>query len=200
MSRPSTIPAIPTRSRASRPTTRIVLAGGVALGALLLAGCGSGMQAQTSEQVAAVAGANTEAGTILIRNAEITYPVEIPDSANVYRTGSVAPLSMTIVNTGNSGDRLVSATSPAGTVTITGNGSLPSQRALVAAEAGAEPTPGATTITVEITGLREDIRAGLSYPVVLNFEKAGPVTVQVPVGAPSEPREDHPEAAGEGGH
>jgi len=43
---------------------------------------------------------------------------------------------------------------------------------------------------VVLTGLKENIQAGLSYPLVLNFERAGQVTVQVPVGYPSEPRED----------
>jgi copper(I)-binding protein len=43
---------------------------------------------------------------------------------------------------------------------------------------------------VVLTGLKENIQAGVSYPLVLNFERAGQVTVQVPVGYPSEPRED----------
>jgi copper(I)-binding protein len=45
---------------------------------------------------------------------------------------------------------------------------------------------------IVLTGLTEDIRAGLTYPVVLNFERAGQVTLSVPVGHPSEPREDEP--------
>ena len=45
---------------------------------------------------------------------------------------------------------------------------------------------------VVLTGLTEDVRAGLTYPVVLNFERAGQVTLTVPVGYPSEPREDEP--------
>ena len=43
---------------------------------------------------------------------------------------------------------------------------------------------------VVLTGLKENIQAGVSYPLVLNFERAGQVTVQVPVGYPGEPRED----------
>lgn len=45
---------------------------------------------------------------------------------------------------------------------------------------------------VVLTGLTDNVRAGLTYPVVLNFEKAGQVTLTVPVGFPSEPREDEP--------
>jgi copper(I)-binding protein len=43
-----------------------------------------------------------------------------------------------------------------------------------------------------LSGLTEDVRAGLTYPLVLNFERAGQVTLDVPVGNPSEPREDEP--------
>lgn len=56
-------------------------------------------------------------------------------------------------------------------------------------EAGEAALGGATVV---LTGLKEDIRAGLTYPVVLTFERAGQVTVQVPVGYPEEPREDEP--------
>ena len=42
---------------------------------------------------------------------------------------------------------------------------------------------------VELTGLREDIQAGLSYEVVLTFERAGQVRVMLPVGYPASPRE-----------
>ena len=40
---------------------------------------------------------------------------------------------------------------------------------------------------VELTGLREDIRAGLTYPIGLTFERAGQVTVMLPVGTPAIP-------------
>lgn len=45
-----------------------------------------------------------------------------------------------------------------------------------------------------LTGLREDVRPGLSYELVLNFERAGAVRVMLPVGYPGSPRE--PEKAG----
>lgn len=201
MSRPSDTPASPaptSRSRASRRPAAIALAGGVALGAVLLAGCGAGQQAQTSEQTSAVAGANTQVGDIAIRNAEIAYPDTVPASANVYSVGGTAPVEMVIVNQGRAADRLVSGTSPLGTVKIDGDGSLPAGRALVAGTNKDIPTPpGANPVTMEITGLREDIRSGLSYPLVLTFQQAGAVTVQLPVAPPKEPRHDEPaEAAG----
>lgn len=55
------------------------------------------------------------------------------------------------------------------------------------------PAEGAQIV---LTGLREDIRAGLTYPLVLTFERAGQIRVDVPVGNPSTPRADEHE----GGH
>jgi copper(I)-binding protein len=203
VSRPSDTPATPaptSRSRAFRRPTAIALAGGVALGAVLLAGCGAGQQAQTSEQTSAVAGANTQVGNIAIRNAEIAYPDTIPASANVYPVGGTAPVEMVIVNQGTAADRLVSGTSPLGTVQLEGDTSLPAGRALVAGtDESTQETPGAAPIKMAITGLRQDIRSGLSYPLVLTFQQAGSVTVELPVAPPKEPREDQPAEAAVGG-
>jgi copper(I)-binding protein len=54
--------------------------------------------------------------------------------------------------------------------------------------------PGARQGEVVLTGLREEIRAGLSYPLVLNFERAGAISVDLPVAYPSQPREEPQEA------
>ena len=50
-------------------------------------------------------------------------------------------------------------------------------------------TPSTRFAQVELTGLREDIQAGLSYEIVLTFERAGQVRVMLPVGYPASPRE-----------
>ena len=49
--------------------------------------------------------------------------------------------------------------------------------------------PSTRFAQVELTGLREDIQAGLSYEIVLTFERAGQVRVMLPVGYPASPRE-----------
>jgi copper(I)-binding protein len=51
-----------------------------------------------------------------------------------------------------------------------------------------ELAPSTRFAQVELTGLREDIQAGLSYEIVLTFERAGQVRVMLPVGYPAEPR------------
>ncbi len=49
------------------------------------------------------------------------------------------------------------------------------------------PSPEGTTMAqVVLTGLKEDLKGGLTYPVVLRFQKAGDLTLQVPVGSPGE--------------
>jgi copper(I)-binding protein len=46
--------------------------------------------------------------------------------------------------------------------------------------------PGTTTAQVVLTGLKEDLKVGPTYPVVFTFQRAGDVTIQVPVANPSE--------------
>jgi copper(I)-binding protein len=51
-----------------------------------------------------------------------------------------------------------------------------------------EGEPGGATIV--LTGLREEIQAGRTYPLVLTFERAGDVRFDVPVANPDTLRED----------
>ena len=53
----------------------------------------------------------------------------------------------------------------------------------------AEVVPSTRYAQIVLTGLREDIRAGLSYEIDLTFERAGVVRVQLPVAYPAQPRE-----------
>jgi hypothetical protein len=50
--------------------------------------------------------------------------------------------------------------------------------------------PSTRYAQVVLTGLREDIRAGLKYEVDLTFERAGVVRVTLPVAYPAAPREE----------
>jgi len=77
-------------------------------------------------------------------------------------------------------------TSPTGSASASGE----------APAAGLQPPPALGVLApstrfaqVELTGLREDIQAGLSYEIVLTFERAGPVRLMLPVGYPASPRE-----------
>jgi copper(I)-binding protein len=212
--------------RARRRPTRAALAAGTLVGALALAGCGAGQITQTSDQVAAVEGANASAGQIAVRNATFEFDGPVEGDA-VHPVGGDAPLAMAIVNSGAELDRLVSASSPvATTVQITGDLRIPGGQALAvegapaaAAPAPAAPadaadaatTPGEAPATgtepeaavaplpvdegvpgvanIVLSGLREDIQAGRTYPLVLTFERAGEVRFEVPVANPDTLRE-----------
>lgn len=197
-------------SRTARPRpARASLLTAALVGALALTGCGAGQVAGTAEQVSSVGGSNVGAGSIVVRDAVIEFGEQVEGGA-VYSRGADAPLSMTIVNEGADGDRLVSATSVwASEVTVSGFAEVPGGRTVVV---GGEPAPVTPTTSarasgapaavptaqaasgtqIVLVGLLDDLRAGLTYEVVLTFERAGELRLQVPIGSTDEPREDEP--------
>jgi len=72
-------------------------------------------------------------------------------------------------------------TSPAPTTSPASTTSAPAAQAPV--------EDGERMAQIVFTGLREDIRAGLTYELVLVFERAGEIRFDVPVGNPQTPRE-----------
>lgn len=178
------------------------------------AACSAGQVAQTAEHQPAVNGAIAEVGAIALRDAKLAYPHEGHFSA-----GEDAPVIAALVNTGTEADTLVSASSPvAGSVEITGDTALPGGVALMSGTPGEEAkapttttaTSSATTTTsapatttsaavelgkveIVLTGLKEDLHPGKVYPVTFVFAKAGSITVNLPIAAPSEARvgEEH---------
>jgi len=62
----------------------------------------------------------------------------------------------------------------------------PTGAAGAAAPSSSPVAAGTTTAQVVLTGLKQDLQVGPTYPVVLTFQRAGEVTVQVPVANPAE--------------
>lgn len=199
-------------NRTDRRPTGAALVVGALIGALALTGCGAGQVTSTSSQVTATGGANVTRGAISVRDAQIEFdgPVE---GGSAYPAGAGAPLRMAIVNGGTEADRLVSVTSPvASSVTVAGTTEVLGGLALVVAgepvesapadepAEDTEPTPaveppaagGEPTAQIVLAGLREPLRSGLTYPVVMTFERAGQVRIDLPLANPSEPREAEP--------
>ena len=194
-------------SRTARTrTTRASLLTGALIGALALTGCGAGQVANTAQQVSATGGANVEVGEIAVRDAVIVFSGQVEGDA-VYTRGSDAPLSMTIVNEGQEADRIVSASSVwASEVAVNGASEVPGGRAVVVegdinvtggAAPGGSPTIDPNTAPTEelatgivLVGLLDDLSAGGTYEVVLTFERAGELRMEVPVGYTTEPREE----------
>ncbi|GAA2791026.1 hypothetical protein [Saccharopolyspora taberi] len=187
-----------------------------------LAGCSAGQVTETDTQVAAVNGGSGTVQDIAIRDAELTFP----SHGSAYRAGSSAPLELVLANEGGIDDRLVQVSSTyAASVEVRGDTALPAGTALHATgeksgqptiqhepsgsaqpTASGEPTapPAAQggpserrEVRITVNGLTQDITPGVTIPVTFVFEKAGPVTVQVPIGADHNPR---PEGHGGGGH
>jgi copper(I)-binding protein len=167
--------------------------------ALVLVGCGAGQVAQTSAQVTATGGAHGAAGSVLVRDAAITFTGEIAGDA-VYRPGDDVPLQLTVVNQGTAPDRLVAVRSPvAAGASVVGDALLPGGHVLVVGYD--EPIASATMpqqaeIEVTLTGVSVPIRSGLVYPVELVFERAGVLALELPVEVPDAlpPRADDPGA------
>ncbi len=114
----------------SIPSLKYAALGAAIAGSLALAGCGAGQVTQTSSQVASVDGGSGTIGQIAVRDATIAFGSAT--GAAVYPQGGSAPLQATIVNSGASDDRLVSASSPAASsVDITGNPTVAAGRALL---------------------------------------------------------------------
>jgi hypothetical protein len=164
----------------------------VLLGLVALAGCGSGAVSQTAGQTSAVNGATGQAGRIVLRDAVFEFPDPfVPDPADgsvIYKTGGVVPLAATLVNTGPTADRLVAVSSPvAAAGQVVGDPTVPAGSAVTIGNnaSAASDALALRTIAIRLTGLSQPIRAGLSYPVTLRFERSGDLTVRVPLGYPT---------------
>jgi copper(I)-binding protein len=232
----------------SRLAVVVALASGFALAA---AGCSAGQITQTDTQVATVDGASGDVGSIAVRNAQFAFPV----SGHEYKSGDEASVVVTIVNNGDTADKLLSVTgegggaaqlggdvdlepqtsigalldeldrgssvrstpsitttaSPSGSASpssssavstsgsassdpsLTGSstpssaaGSSSSGRPSATSSSSAAPSkPGKTTIAVK---LAEELRPGHTVKVTFLFEKAGPITLDLPIGSDPKPR------------
>ena len=168
---------------------------GAVVAVVLLAGCGAGQVAATAQQVGNSSGADADVGQIALRDVEfVSVPRVVGDE--VYPVGAIAPLSLSIVNTGAEADRLVAVASPIapasalppGGVEVPGGRTVTAgQTDFAAVESGNEQSASAP---VALVGLTEPIRSGRSYPVVFVFERAGAVQFDVAADTPEVPRRD----------
>ncbi|MEU3272799.1 copper chaperone PCu(A)C [Saccharomonospora sp. NPDC006951] len=165
--------------------------------ALLVTGCGAGQITQTDTQVAAVNGAEAQVGTMAIRNAELAYPTG--GEPAVHTEGSDADVLMSIVNQAGEDDQLVSASSEsADNVEIGGERGIPGATTLAISPTAPE-NGNQLHGTITLQGLKQEVRPGQNLVITLTFREAGEVRVDLPVMAPTEPREEPEEGHEEGG-
>lgn len=181
-----------------------VIVGLVLVGALVTA-CGAGQQAQTANQTSATGGVGGRIDTIEIRDAQFGADQQPVAGDSLYQPGQNAPVQVTIVNDATmtaddalAPDRLVSVRSPvARSGRIIGDARVPDGQALVAGytRPGASVrTDGSREIAIELVGLTEPLRAGMTYPVEFTFARAGSLRLDLPVENPqfTKPRADTP--------
>ena len=156
---------------------RLLLGAGVlALLIPAIAGCEAGQDAPTLEFHPASAGQQADFNGIKITNA---FVLGAPTGSTV-PSGSSASMFVSLYNSNDNSDALLSATAPAAADSISLSGgtvALPANSAPVNLT-GPEPK-------VVLEDLTKPLRGGTTVPVTFNFQHAGQVTLQVPVEAQS---------------
>lgn len=171
-------------------TTRASLALGALLVAGALAGCGAGQISQTATQEPAVNGTSGTVANLALRNVH----VQAVETVDAVQPGKSVPLILSVSNQSpDTPDKLVSITSNVGSVSLTGDTTVPAGGVL------AVGTPDGVTALSQVeaadaveaaVALNTPIRNGLTYAFTFNFEKAGSTTLAVPISAGAAPRRE----------
>jgi copper(I)-binding protein len=172
------------RSRRSAKLTG--LAASAVIGAVALSGCGAGQLSQTAMQQSAVDGNQAVVKNVALRNVRI----QALQTSDYLHPGDTVDLVLVAVNQSpDTTDKLVGITTDIGKVTVTGDPTLPASGVLFVGDQNGQPKKlddvGENAEAVKATiALSKPITNGPNYDVTFNFEKAGSVSVAVPISAP----------------
>lgn len=175
---------------ANRKTRRMASVVAIAAGATLtLTACGAGQVSQTADQVAAVNGNFAEVGNISLRNVHVVYPQT--EEYSIAAGGKVELGFIAVNNSPADADTLTSiSTTAASSITVGEEPGGTEIAPLTALGAGTpvdnqidDPGIPLQFIVVELNGIGEEVRPGLTVPVTFTFEEAGDVQLLVPVDA-----------------
>jgi copper(I)-binding protein len=154
--------------------------------AVVLTGCSAGQVSQTAIQEPAVNGTNTWAGDptsgVALRNVHL----RAAQNSDYVRPGSTVDLLFVAVNESPAEpDRLLSITTDIGTVTLTGDPTVPPAGTLIVGTPDGQPRPlnaieRAHTAEAKVA-LTKPISNGLTYDFTFKFERSGEATVAVPI-------------------
>ena len=173
---------------------------------LALSACGAGQVNQTSTQVRDKVGPMAEVGDLVLRGVHLAYPTD-----GSYQPGDDAELQMAIINTGTEDDTLVGIRgtgfsevrvtgSPSGTVSASQTGAATTTSSTTTSSAatssGAQPIDiavpagrgvylGQNAQTVTLVALGQELTPAQTMDLTFVFERAGEVTMAVPVAVPS---------------
>ncbi len=174
----------PRRGATSAPLRRRVV-GAIAaltLGVSVLSGCAAGQIAQSVDQVPNQDGAEGTVGELGVRNLLIAGPATAPDhgSGIALTKGSSAELRFWLTNdSSTASDTLTAISTPAGTVSISGDATVEPQGFL---KVGTDDA----TVTATISQLSEPVKYGVSIPFTFSFAQAGDVSMNATVSIPQE--------------
>jgi copper(I)-binding protein len=177
------------RSRSSRRSAKLaVLASGALIGVAAISGCSAGQIAQTAMEKPAVDGNQATVNNVALRDVHISAR----QTGDYLRPGATVDLALVAVNESpDITDRLVGITTDIGKVTVTGDATLPASGVLFVGQNGQtqksdKVVESGNTVKATIA-LTKPITNGPNYDVTFNFDKAGPISVPVPISAPESP-------------
>jgi copper(I)-binding protein len=182
-------------SRSSRRSaTAAALAAAAVIGAATITGCSAGQLSQTAMQQSAVDGNAAAVKNVALRNVHI----QALQTGDYLRPGATVDLVLVAVNQSpDIADKLVGVTTDIGKVTVTGNPTLPPSGVLFFGNQNGQSKNADHAIeagdSVKATiALTKPITNGPNYEFTFTFEKAGSVSVAVPISAPDGPRHNEP--------
>jgi copper(I)-binding protein len=184
------------KSRSSRRSAKLAaLAAGALIGAGAIAGCSAGQVSQTSMQQSAVDGNQAVINNVALRNVHI----QALQTGDFLRPGATLDLVLVAVNQSpDITDKLVGITTDIGKVTVTGDPTLHASGVLFVGSQNGQSKKSDHAVenadSVKATiALSKPITNGPNYDFTFNFEKAGSVSVGVPISAPeSAPHHESP--------
>ena len=181
------------KPRSNRRSSRVAeLAAGGLIGAVALAGCSAGQLSQTASQESAVDGNSAVINNVALRNVRI----QAQQNSDFLRPGATVDLVLVVVNQSpDVTDKLVGISTDIGKVTVTGDPTLPAGGTLfVGTPNGLNKKAADSAAAVEAANfvkatvaLSQQITNGPNYNFTFDFEKAGSVSLAVPISAPEGP-------------
>lgn len=126
-------------------------------------------------------------------SAQISGDTNLPGRTSLIATGvlppSLRPVASAQPTSGSAEPPTTGQSAPPGSPTTTATSALTSGPVVPSMPAGPVTGPsGEPTLTITLTGLKQLMTPGVTIPVTFVFERAGAVTVQVPIGDDPSPR------------
>jgi copper(I)-binding protein len=157
------------------PARRFVTLLAAGLLPLALTACGSNRSPETYQERPTVDAARASMGDLEVRNVHVDPPT---GDASELAVGEDATVTMSIVNLGEAGDRLVEVTTDAATsVEVLDESGDPTDRVDIPGKASVSDQD----FSVRLGGLTRALRPGEHISLTISFIRAGRETLTVPV-------------------